>query len=204
MADPLLETYDCKHCGTRSSVFVERSDETGLFYYYKRVGRKIHEDKVPTHDGTGDVEYHPDYQGDPTYWHKYEKEWSMDYFDTIKCPNCKKNTEKRASIYYFSVGESRNSIKSLKERRRFAREGMDKKQADQFLEESCQASKDRVKSNDRVSEHYKKVVPNYKDLHAQGHVKRLTDDQKTDKIKYLKDANVGLSKEGRIGRKPRK
>ena len=201
MTDSLLETYNCKHCGTRSSVFVERSDETDLFYYEKKVGRRIHEDKVPEHDGTEDWSYQPDWQGDSTYWHKYEKVWSMDYFDTIECPSCKKETEKRVSIYYFSVGEGRNSYKSLKERARFAHEGMDKKQADQFLEEACQSSKDRVKSGDQ---HYKRVVPNYKVLAEQGKARRLNDQESANKRENLKRTNASVTKDGTIGKAARR
>lgn len=199
----ILETYNCKKCGP-CSTFVERDEETGLFYYEKKVGRKIHEDKVPESDGTEGVTYSPDWDNDPTYWYKYANVYTYDYPDTIKCPTCKKKTERRASIYYFSVGAGRNSFAAKKERQRFAMDGMDKKQAEQFYREAVEASKERVKSNDRVSEHYKKVVPNYENLHAQGHVKRLTSQESEVKIKYLKDANVSLSKEGRIGRKPRK
>jgi hypothetical protein len=201
MVDPLLETYNCKHCGTKSSIFVERSDETGLFWYEKKVGRKIHEDKVPEHDGTEDWSYQPDWQGDSTYWYKYEKEWSMDYFDTIKCPNCKRKTEKRASIYYFSVGEGRNSYKSLKERMRYAHEGMDKKQAEKFYKESCEASKDRVKSGDQ---HYKRVVPNFKVLEQEGLAKRVSDEQSLKNRENLKQANISITKDGTIGKANRR
>ena len=196
----LLETYECKKCGP-CSTFVERSEETGLFYYEARVGRKIHEDKVPTFDGTEDFCYSPDWDGDSTYWHKYEKVWSMEYFDTIKCPTCKKKTQPRSSIYYFSVGEGRNSYKSLKERQRFAREGMDKKQAEQFLKESCEASKDRVKSGDQ---HYKKVVPNYEVLREQGQVRKLNDQERANKIQNLKQINQAVTKDGTIGKASRK
>ena len=201
MTDSLLETYNCKHCGTRSSVFVERSDQTGLFYYEKKVGRKIHEDKVPNYDGTEEWSYYPDWQGDSTYWHKYEKVWSMDYFDTIECPCCKKETEKRVSIYYFSVGEGRNSYKSLKERARYAHEGMDKKQAEKFYQESCEASKDRVRSGDQ---HYKRVVPNYKVLAEQGKARKLNDQETANKIENLKRTNASVTKGGTIGKASRR
>lgn len=201
MTDSLLETYNCKHCGTRSSVFVERSDQTGLFYYEKKVGRKIHEGKVPNYDGTEEWSYHPDWQGDSTYWHKYEKVWSMDYFDTIECPCCKKETEKRVSIYYFSVGEGRNSHKSLKERMRYAHEGMDKKQAEKFYQESCEASKERVKSGDQ---HYKRVVPNYKVLAEQGQARRLNDQESANKRENLKRTNASVTKDGTIGKAARR
>lgn len=201
MTDSILETYKCKHCGTKSSVFVERSDQTGLFYYEKKVGRKIHEDKVPNYDGTEEWNYYPDWQGDSTYWHKYEKVWSMDYFDTIECPCCKKETEKRVSIYYFSVGEGRNSYRSLKERQRYAREGMDKEQAEQFLKESCEASKDRVKSG---GQHYKKVVPDFKALEQQGLVTRRKQGDTQEMAQRLKDNNRVLTKDGTIGKAARR
>ena len=125
----------------------------------------------------------------------------MEYFDTIKCPTCNKKTQPRVSIYYFSVGEGRNSYKSLKERQRFAREGMDKKQAEQFLKESCEASKDRVKSGDQ---HYKKVVPNYEVLREQGQVRKLNDQERANKIQNLKQINQAVTKDGTIGKASRK
>ena len=125
----------------------------------------------------------------------------MEYFDTIKCPTCKKKTQPRSSIYYFSVGEGRNSYKSLKERQRFAREGMDKKQAEQFLKESCEASKDRVKSGEQ---HYKKVVPNYEVLREQGQVRKLNDQERANKIQNLKQINQAVTKDGTIGKASRK
>ena len=199
MVEAILETYKCKKCGP-CSVFVERSDETGLFYYEKRVGRKIHEDKVPEHDGTEEWSYHPDWHRDSTYWHKYVREWSMDYFDTIECPTCKKETGKRASIYYFSVGAGRNSHQALKERLRYAHEGMDKKQATKFYEESIEASKERQKTGE---EHYKKMVPNLKQMEAQGKIKRLDPKTAEHSREGLKQANINLTKDGTIGKASR-
>jgi hypothetical protein len=201
MGDAILETYNCKKCGTKSSAFIERSDQTGLFYYEKRVGDKIHEDDVPMHDGTLDHSYYPDYDGDSTYWYKYEKEWSMDYFDTIECPCCKAETGKRVSIYYFSVGEGRNSYKSLKERARFAQDGMDKKQAEKFYNESIEASKERVKTGDQ---HYKKVMPNFKALEERGEVTRLSPEAREKKVHNLKNNNRVLTKDGTIGKASRR
>ena len=124
--------------------------------------------------------------------------------DKVKCNKCKKKKAMFNPPDLPNIKSGRNSYAAKRERQRYARDGMDKKQAEQFYKESVEASKERVKSNGAVSEHYKRVVPNYKDLHKQGHVKRLTDQESSDKVKYLKDANVSLSKEGRIGRKPRK
>jgi hypothetical protein len=196
MADALLETYKCKKCGTKTSAFIERSDETGLFYYERKVGDKIHEDDVPTHDGTSEESYCPDWAGDSTYWYKYETVWSMDYFNTIECPCCGAETGKRASIMYFSVGESRNSYRSLKERMRYAHEGMDKKQAEKFYKESIDATRERVKTGDQ---HYKKVVPNYQVLEKEGVVRRRKDDS-NQQAQGLKDMNRALTKDGTLGK----
>jgi hypothetical protein len=196
----LLETYNCKKCG-QCSTFVERDEDTGLFYYDKRVGRRIHESKVPEHNGTEDQMYFPDFHGDSTYWHKYESVFSYDYPDTIKCPTCKKQTEKRASIYYFSVGNGRNSYASMKERQRYAMEGMDKKQAEQFYSESIEGSKKRQKSG---GQHYKKVTPNYEVLREQGQVRKLNDQERANKIENLKRINQVITKEGKLGKPPRK
>ena len=200
MSMSLLETYECKCCGP-VSVFIERQEGTGLFYYEKKVGRKIHEDKVPTHDGTGDFNYYPDWDNDSTYWHKYEKLFFYDYPDTIKCPKCNKKTGKRASIYYFSVGNGRNSYAAMKERRRYAVYGMDKVQAEQFYKESIEASKERQKTG---GQHYKKVSPDYEQFRAEGKAVRLTDQETAEKIQRLKNANIQLTKDGKIGQPPRK
>tara|TARA_R110002110_G_scaffold239686_5_gene455682 strand:- start:2095 stop:2691 length:597 start_codon:yes stop_codon:yes gene_type:complete len=196
----LLETYECKKCGP-CSTFVERDEETGLFYYDRKVGRKIHEDKVPKFDGTEDYYYSPDWNGDSAYWYKYESVYTYDYPDNIKCPTCKRKTGQRASIYYFSVGSGRNSYASLKERQRYAHEGMDKKQAEQFYKESVEASKERIKTGDQ---HYKKVVPNYEVLRKQGQVRRLNDQERANKIQNLKQTNQAITKDGTIGKASRK
>jgi hypothetical protein len=78
---------------------------------------------------------------------------------------------------------------------------MDKKQAEKFYQESCEASKERVKSG---GQHYKKVVPNYKVLAEQGQVRRLNDQERADKIQNLKNTNRVLTKDGTIGKASRK
>jgi hypothetical protein len=197
MVDPLLETYYCKKCDEKTSYFVTREEETGLFWYEKKVGRKIHEDKVPTVDGSEGFTYSPDWDGDTTYWHKYERVYTYDYPDTVKCKHCKKKTEKRASIYYFSVGNGRNSYAALKERQRYAMDGMDKKQAETFYKEAIQASKERMETG---NQHYKKIVPDYEVLRARGEVRKLNDQETANKIETLKRANQLITKDGTIGR----
>tara|TARA_R110002094_G_scaffold107519_1_gene105797 strand:+ start:1111 stop:1719 length:609 start_codon:yes stop_codon:yes gene_type:complete len=201
MVDPILESYNCKKCDKVTSYFVTRDDDTGLFWYEKKVGRKIHEDKIPEFDGSEEVTYSPDWDDDPTYWHKYEAVYTYDYPDTVKCKHCKKKTEKRASIYYFSVGNGRNSYAAKRERQRYAMDGMDKKQAEQFYKESIEASKERVKSGDQ---HYKKIVPHYETLEKEGIVKRNNDQETANKIETLKRANQQITKDGTIGRGVRK
>jgi hypothetical protein len=99
------------------------------------------------------------------------------------------------------IKHGRNSYHALKERRRFHQEGMDKKQAEKFYQESCEASKERVKSG---GQHYKKVVPNYKVLAEQGQVRKLNDQERADKIQNLKNTNRVLTKDGTIGKAARK
>ena len=99
------------------------------------------------------------------------------------------------------IKHGRNSYHSMKERMRYAREGMDKKQAETFYNESIAATKERVKSG---HQHYKKVVPNYKVLAEQGQVRRLNDQERADKIQNLKNTNRALTKDGTIGKAARK
>ena len=99
------------------------------------------------------------------------------------------------------IKHGRNSYHAKKERMRFATEGMDKKQAEKFYKESCEASKERIKTGDQ---HYKRVIPNMKVLEAQGKVTRVADGQATKNREDLKKFNVNLTKDGTIGKGPRK
>jgi len=99
------------------------------------------------------------------------------------------------------IKHGRNSHHAMKERRRYAREGMDKQQAQTFYKESMEATKERVKSG---GQHYKKVVPNYKVLAEQGQVRRLNDQERADKIQNLKNTNRVLTKDGTIGKASKK
>ena len=120
--------------------------------------------------------------------------------NTVKCNNCGDIAD-RLVAGPPDIKHGRNSYHAKKERMRFAHEGMDKKQATKFYEESIAASKERVKSGDQ---HYKKVVPNLKVLEEQGQIRRLNDRERADKIKNLKDTNRALTKDGTIGKASRK
>lgn len=120
--------------------------------------------------------------------------------ERLKCTQCKKMMIRHMEDLP-SLKEGRNSMSALKERRRFAEHGMDKKQAEKFYKESIEASKERMKGGE---EHYKRVVPNYEVLAKQGVVKRNSDKRKAAKEKFLKDANIKLTKDGTIGKLSRK
>lgn len=122
--------------------------------------------------------------------------------DKVKCSSCKKKSAEFFVETAPSIKNGRNSYQAMKERRRYAVEGMDKKQAEQFYEESIQASKERISKGG--DSHYKKIVPNYEQLAKTGQVKRLNDQERANKIERLKRANQQLTKDGTIGKKPRK
>ena len=117
--------------------------------------------------------------------------------DVVKCNKCKKKKAMIVPPTDFTIKHGRNSIHAKKERMRFDRDGMDKQQSEQFLKEACEASKERQKSGE---EHYARMVPNYEVLREQGKVRKLTDEESARKRKYLKDANIKLTKEGTIGK----
>jgi len=93
--------------------------------------------------------------------------------------------------------EGINSMSSLKERRRYAINGMDKQQATKFYNESIEASKERMKSG---GQHYKKVVPNFEVLVKEGKAKKLSSDKAANSKEYLKKLNIQLTKDGTIGK----
>jgi DNA-directed RNA polymerase subunit RPC12/RpoP len=191
-----LETYKCGDCKAKTSLFIERCDDTDQFYYEKKVGDKIHEDDVPMHDGSEHHSYCPDWQRDSTYWHKYEREWSVDYIDDIECPHCG-GVAGRLINGSFQIKHGRNSHHAKKERMRYATQGMDKKQANKFYEESIAASKERVKTGDQ---HYAKMVPNLKQMESQGKIKRLSPEARERSRDGLKQANIHMTKDGTIGK----
>ena len=78
---------------------------------------------------------------------------------------------------------------------------MDKRQAEQYYKESCEASKERVKSG---GQHYKRVNPNYEVLAKQGLAKKVDSGQATKNRENLKRFNADLTRGGKIGRGPRK
>ena len=121
--------------------------------------------------------------------------------DKVKCNKCKKKKAMFSPPDLPNIKSGRNSYAAKRERQRYAKDGMDKKQAEQFYKESVEASKERVKSG---GQHYKKVVPNYEVLRKQGQVRRLNDQERADKIQNLKRTNQAITKDGTIGKASRK
>jgi len=141
----------------------------------------------------------PDWD-DPRDYEVYEEvEYGDMPPDVVKC-SCGSSAD-RLVTGAPDIKHGRNSYHAMKERRRYAIEGMDKKQAETFYNESIAATKERVKSG---HQHYKKVVPNFKVLEQQGVVKRRTKQDHTEAAQYLKNANRVLTKDGTIGKAARK
>ena len=141
----------------------------------------------------------PDWD-DPRDYEVYEEvEYGDMPPDVVKC-SCG-STADRLVTSAPDIKHGLNSYHAKKERRRYAIEGMDKKQAETFYNESMAATKERVKSG---HQHYKKVVPNYKVLAEQGQVRKLNDQERADKIQNLKNTNRVLTKDGTIGKAARK
>ena len=141
----------------------------------------------------------PDWD-DPRDYEVYEEiEYGNMPPDVVKC-SCG-HTADRLVTSAPDIKHGRNSYHAKRERRRYAIEGMDKKQAETFYNESMAATKERVKSG---HQHYKKVVPNYKVLAEQGQVRKLNDQERADKIQNLKNTNRILTKDGTIGKAARK
>tara|TARA_R100000231_G_scaffold136020_1_gene110968 strand:- start:335 stop:892 length:558 start_codon:yes stop_codon:yes gene_type:complete len=141
----------------------------------------------------------PDWD-DPRDYEVYEEvEYGDQPPESVKC-SCG-SIANRIVTGLPSVKHGLNSHHSLKERRRYAYEGMDKKQAETFYKESIEATKNRVKTGDQ---HYKQVVPNFKVLEQQGLVKRRTQGDTQQQAQNLKDINRVLTKDGTIGKASRK
>ena len=142
----------------------------------------------------------PDWD-DPRDYEVYEE---VKYGDmppnTVKCNNCGDIADRLVEGAP-TIKHGRNSYHALKERMRYAHEGMDKKQAEKFYEESIAATKQRVKTGDQ---HYKKVVPNFKVLEKEGVVKRRTKNDAQQQAQNLKNMNRSLTKDGTIGKGSRK
>ena len=147
----------------------------------------------------GEIDALPDWD-DPRDYEVYEEvEYGDMPPDDVKC-SCGGIAERLVTDAP-DIKHGRNSYHSMKERRRYAIEGMDKKQAEKFYKESCEASKERVKTGDQ---HYKQVVPNFKVLEKQGVVKRRTKQDHTEMAQRLKENNRVLTKDGTIGKAARK
>ena len=138
---------------------------------------------------------------DPRDYEVYEE---VKYGDmppnSVKCNNCGDVADRLVGGPP-DIKHGRNSYHAMKERERFHREGMDKQTAEKFYQESCEASKDRVKSG---GQHYRKVMPNFKVLEEKGEVTRLSPEAREKKVQNLKNNNRVLTKDGTIGKAARK
>ena len=141
----------------------------------------------------------PDWD-DPRDYEVYEEvEYGDMPPDVVKC-SCGSNAD-RLVTGAPDIKHGLNSYHAKKERMRYAIQGMDKKQAEKFYKESCEASKERMKTGDQ---HYKQVVPNFKVLEKQGVVKRRTKQDHTEMAQRLKENNRVLTKDGTVGKAARK
>ena len=93
----------------------------------------------------------------------------------IRCPVCGDWAERQ----YARPGESPGAIfkgfgwyTNKSRDRKYAEKGMDKQEANRFLEQEIRNSQKRMESG---GQHYKRMVPNYKNLHKQGVVKQVSD-----------------------------
>lgn len=89
-----------------------------------------------------------------------------------KCPQCEKWCNRVFTptfVHFLGAGWETNISKNAK---RF-KQGMDKQEADKFLNDSIEASKKRMKSGD---EHYKTMVPyGLEEWEKQGKIKRISE-----------------------------
>ena len=142
----------------------------------------------------------PDWD-DPRDYEVYEE---VKYGDmppnTVKCNNCG-DTADRLVDGAPSIKHGRNSHHAKKERMRYATQGMDKKQATKFYEESIAASKERMKTGEQ---HYAKMVPNLKQMEAQGKIKKISPEAREQSRDSLKQANIHMTKDGTIGKASKK
>ena len=99
------------------------------------------------------------------------------------------------------IKHGRNSHHAKKERMRYATQGMDKKQATKFYEESIAASKERMKTGEQ---HYARMVPNLKQMEAQGKIKKLSPERRETAREDLKQANIHMTKDGTVGKAAKK
>lgn len=94
----------------------------------------------------------------------------------VRCPECKewceqivcRPGEEPPGLIFKGFGWYTNKSRD----RKYAEKGMGKQEADRFLEQEIRNSQKRMESG---GQHYKRMVPNYKNLHKQGAVKQVSD-----------------------------
>lgn len=93
----------------------------------------------------------------------------------VVCPTCGEDCERqicRPGEAPAAVFKGRGFYTNFSRDRKYAEKGMDKQEADRWLQQEIDNSKARMNSG---NQHYKRMVPNYKNLHKQGVVKRVSD-----------------------------
>ncbi len=101
-----------------------------------------------------------------------------------KCPECNKWGKREFTV------PSIRTLKSIRTRsEKYAKYGMDKDTANNFLNNEIKYSKERMKTG---TQHYRKVTPNAENMIKTGAVKRLSPEQAEQKkrtmIEMTKDA----------------
>lgn len=130
---------------------------------------------------------------DPRF-HEKVVSYGKKFPEKLKCNSCGKKTAN--IVYDIPEGFTKGNCFINREReRKFHENGMSKEQATEFYKNSIEASKERIQS---AGVHYKQVVPDMKHFEKHGMAKRTSEDKKQIKRKYLHDANVKLTKEGKI------
>lgn len=187
-----MHTYSCDNCGNSEyrNIYQEK-DFTWAELCFVRGPTQAQLDKMDFDKG--------DDPRDFEVWKVVN--YGDDLPEKVKCNKCKKKKAKFTPPDVPKIKNGRNSYAAMRERRRFATEGMDKKQAEQFYKEAVQASKERMETG---GQHYKKIVPHYETLRKEGKVRKLNDQERADKIELLKRANQQITKDGKIGRPNRK
>ncbi len=114
-----------------------------------------------------------------------------------KCPECLKSA-KRFYLVDTAVKIKGITEQSLRRQREFHEKGMNKTQADTFLNDSIKHSKERMKDGYK---HYSKVVPDVNYHVKNGTARRLSEDKAKDRYKKADSFNQFVA-EKKLRRSP--
>jgi len=114
-----------------------------------------------------------------------------------KCPECLKSA-KRFYLVETAVKIKGITEQSLRRQREFAEKGLNKTQADTFLNDAIKHSKERMTEGYK---HYSKVVPDVNYHVKNGSAKRLNDDRARERYKKADSFNKFVA-EKKIRRSP--